>query len=137
MKKTILLLIIILCHLQTGMAQFTSDTAVAVVQKQLDAYNAKDLSLFLSVFHTDAALYNLGNETPIARGEEELKTIYGRLFEQSPNLHSNVVSRQVIGNKVLDYEVITGRNNQPEPLFLIAIYEVENGKIKRCYFVRE
>jgi hypothetical protein len=59
------------------------------------------------------------------------------LFEQSPNLHSNVVSRQVIGNKVLDYEVITGRNNQPEPLFLIAIYEVENGKIKRCYFVRE
>jgi succinate dehydrogenase hydrophobic anchor subunit len=68
-KKTILLLIIILCHLQTGMAQITSDTAVAVVQKQLDAYNAKDLSLFLSVFHTDAALYNLGNETPIARGE--------------------------------------------------------------------
>lgn len=118
-------------------AQITSDTAVMVVQKQLEAYNAKDLEAFVAVFHPEAELYNLGNDTPIAKGKEELLSVYGRLFEQSPNLRSDVVSRMVIGNKVMDYEVITGRNKQSEPMYLVAIYEVEEGLIRRCYFVRK
>ena len=118
-------------------AQITSDTAVAVVQKQLDAYNSKDLDAFVAVFHPDAELYNLGDDQAIAQSKEELVEVYGRLFAQSPNLRSDVISRTVIGNKVMDYEVITGRNKQSEPMYLVAIYEVEQGKIRRCYFVRK
>ncbi|MCH8545246.1 MAG: nuclear transport factor 2 family protein [Cryomorphaceae bacterium] len=123
--------------LNMGYAQITSDTAVEVVQKQLEAYNAKNLEAFVAVFHPEAALYNLGSDKPIAKGKAELMEVYGRLFEQSPNLRSDVVSRTVIGSKVMDYEVITGRNNQSEPMYLVAIYEVEAGLIRRCYFVRK
>ena len=127
----------ITAFLHLSHAQITSDKAVEVVQNQLEAYNAKDLEAFVAVFHPEAELYNLGNDTPIAKGADELYSVYGRLFEQSPNLRSDVVSRTVIGNKVMDYEVITGRNNQSEPLYLVAIYEVEEGLIRRCYFVRK
>lgn len=128
--------VLVLLSITTATAQITSDRAVEVVQQQLDAYNAKDLDAFVAVFHSDAEIYNLGDFEPMAKGMDDLLRIYGNLFRNSPNLHSSVVSRQVIGNKVLDYEVITGRNNQAEPLYLIAIYEVEKDKIKRCFFVR-
>lgn len=126
----------LLCLPGWGFAQISSDTAVAVVQKQLDAYNQRDLAAFTALFHADAALYNLGNNTPIAEGIEAITQLYAKLFAQSPKLRSDVVSRQVIGNKVLDYEIITGRANGAEPVYLIAVYEVEAGKIKRCYFIR-
>ena len=126
----------LLCLPALGFAQISSDTAVAVVQKQLEAYNQRDLEAFTALFHTDAALYNLGNDAPIAEGIEAITQLYARLFAQSPELRSDVVSRQVIGNKVLDYEVITGRAGAPEPVYLIAVYEIVAGKIKRCYFIR-
>jgi hypothetical protein len=135
--RVFIILFIAAFSINTSVAQITSDLAVEVVQKQLDAYNSKNLEAFVAVFHPEAELYNLGNDTPIAKGTEALLALYGRLFEQSPNLRSDVVSRTVIGNKVLDYEVITGRNNQSEPMYLVAIYEVEEGLIRRCYFVRK
>jgi hypothetical protein len=108
-----------------------------VVQAQLDAYNAKDLNAFLEVFSDDAVAYNYGNPQPIADGKPNFKTLYGNLFRSSPQLYSEVISRQVIGNTVIDYEYITGREGQKQPLLLIAIYVVDNGKIKRCEFIRE
>ncbi|MGY6561547.1 MAG: nuclear transport factor 2 family protein [Luteibaculaceae bacterium] len=111
--------------------------AVKIAQAQLDAYNSLDLEGFLAVFHEDAQIFNLGNCEPIAEGKDKMREIYGNLFKNSPNLHSNVVNRSVVGNKVFDYEIITGRANSTEPYYLMAIYEVEGDKIKRCYFVRQ
>ncbi len=118
-------------------AQVSPETVVTVVQNQLEAYNQRDIERFTALFHDDAELFNLGDATPIAKGKEQLTEIYKRLFESSPNLRSDVVSRQVIGNKVLDYEIITGRQNQTAPVYLIAVYEIEGTKIKRCYFIRQ
>lgn len=115
----------------------TEEIAVKVVQAQLEAYNKQDLEAFLAVFHEDAALYNLGDCQPTAQGKEKLREVYGKLFKNSPNLHSNVINRSVVGNKVFDYELITGRNNTDEIYYLMAIYEVVDGKIKNCYFVRQ
>jgi len=112
-------------------------TAVWVVQKQLDAYNAKDIEAFLAVFNEEAEIYNLGDATPIAKGKDNLRAIYGKLFNDSPNLNSTVINRSVVGNTVFDYELITGRNNNTEPYYLMAIYVIENQEIKTCYFVRK
>jgi uncharacterized protein (TIGR02246 family) len=117
-------------------AQLSPEPVVDIVQKQLIAYNAKNLSEFVALFHEDAELFNLGDSKPIASGKAQITEIYKRLFEQSPNLRSEVISRQVIGNKVLDYEVITGRLNQTAPVYLIAVYEIVDLKIKRCFFIR-
>ncbi len=114
-----------------------SQTPREVVQDQLDAYNAKDLDAFLKVFSEHAKAFNYGDENPFIEGKENFRRTYGNLFKSSPELNSQVISRQVIGNTVIDYEYITGRQGSEAPLLLIAIYLVENGKIVRCDFIRE
>ena len=112
-------------------------TPAEVVQAQLVAYNAGDLDAFLAVFAEDANLYRLGNDEPFADGKEQLRTLYGKLFENSPELNSVVTTRTVIGNRVIDYERITGRNGQSEPWFIVMIYEVEEGLISRAWSLSE
>ena len=56
---------------------------------------------------------------------------------QEPNLHARLVSRMVLGNLVIDQEVIT--RNFPEPegvgtVELIAMYEVKGDRIVRAWF---
>ncbi len=132
-----ILIIFTLCLSLNISAQKIEEIAISVVQKQLDAYNAKDIDTFMSVFSKDAAIYNFGEEMALAIGAEEVRAVYTKLFINSPNLHSLVINRSVIGNKVIDYELISGRQNSDELLKLIAIYEVNNGLITKATFLRE
>ena len=117
--------------------QCFSQTPREVVQLQLDAYNKGDIKAFLDVFAEDAEAYNYGDAEPFIKGKTNFKTTYGKLFQSSPNLHSLVTSRQVLGQTVIDYEYISGRSNSEKPIFIIAIYKIENHKIVRCDFIRE
>lgn len=112
-------------------------TPTDVVEAQLKAYNARDIDAFMAVFHQDVELWALGGDAPVAKGFDNVKELYTQLFEKSPNLHSAVINRSVIGNKVIDYEIITGRNNDDTPLYLVMVYEIKEGKIFRAYSVRE
>jgi uncharacterized protein (TIGR02246 family) len=135
MKNIIFFLIFISCSF--ALAQSKEEIATTVVQNQLEAYNAKDINAFMKVFAKDAAIYNFGESKPIAKGKKQVKKVYANLFKNSPQLHSQVINRSVIGNNVLDYELITGRKNQKQPTKLIAIYEIENGLIQKATFIRE
>ena len=132
-----ILIIFTLCLSLNISAQMIEEIAISVVQKQLDAYNAKDINAFMSVFSANAAIYNFGEEMALANGAEEVRAVYTKLFINSPNLQSLVINRSVIGNKVIDYELISGRQNSDELLKLIAIYEVNNGLITKATFLRE
>lgn len=132
-----LLFFTLFCFSTLVSAQTKEEIAVSVVQAQLDAYNAKNIYAFMKVFSSDVAIYNFGEPEAIASGEVEVRAVYANLFENSPNLHSLVINRSVIGNKVIDYELISGRKGTEELLKLIAIYEVEDGLIKKATFLRE
>ena len=106
-----------------------------VVQRQLEAYNRRDLDAFLATFHDQARIYGLGAESPSFAGKEAIAQRYAELFDRSPELHSVVVNRTAFGRAVIDLERITGRNGSPEPLDLLAIYEVLDGLIVRVHFV--
>jgi hypothetical protein len=114
-----------------------SQSAEHVVQQQLEAYNARNIDAFMAVFHADIELWTLGSAAPNSVGWEKVKTVYADLFEQSPELHSKVLNRSVIGNKVIDYEQISGRKGVKEDLFLVMVYEVKDGKIWKAWAVRE
>jgi hypothetical protein len=90
----------------------------------------------MDVFSADIELWTLGDSIPSVSGFKNVRKVYANLFEKSPNLHSEVLNRTILGNKVIDYEKITGRNNGAV-LFLIMIYEVQNGKIVRATAVRQ
>lgn len=112
--------------------QSIEEISTQVVQDQLIAYNNKDINAFIALFSEDVSIYNFGDYTPLAIGKKAIRDVYRNLFESSPNLHSQVINRSVLGNKVLDYEIITGRENNDEVLKIIAIYEIENKLIKKA-----
>lgn len=108
----------------------------SVVEAQLQAYNNKDIEAFMELIDENASLWTLGAEEPSAVGKEAIRALYEGLFRASPDLHSEVINRTVIGNRVIDYELITGRKGSDEVLHLVMIYEVKEGRIVRAWSLR-
>ena len=106
----------------------------AVVQRQLEAYNAKDVDALLATYAPDAEQYAIDGER-LARGHAEMRARFLARFAE-PDLHARLLSRKVVDAFVLDHEVIT--RNLPEgrgTLEMVCIYEVRDGLIRRATFV--
>ncbi len=112
-------------------------TPEQVVQKQLDTYNNRDIDGFMSVMSEDIELYNFSDGKLIAQGHDAVKDLYSDLFEKSPELHSELTNRIVLGNQVIDHESILGRMGSKEVIELVVIYEVKDEKIHRVNVLRE
>lgn len=109
----------------------------SIVQKNLDCYNNRDLEGFMSYFADSISLVNFSDQKIVAKGKEEIKALYKGLFESSPTLHSTILKRMVLGNKVIDHESIVGRKGSADTLEIVLIYEVEGGKIIKMTTVRK
>lgn len=121
------------CTMKT-FAQSNPPTPLTIVQTQLDAYNRQDVKAFAAVFAPDVKIYNqIGDSTPSLVGREAVEKRYGDLFKKYPNNYSTLAGRMVQGNFVIDHEVITGREKETR---IVAIYEVIEGLIARCWFIR-
>ncbi|MFC4635552.1 nuclear transport factor 2 family protein [Dokdonia ponticola] len=106
-----------------------------IVQRQLDAYNNRDIETFLAMHAANAELYAFGETLPFVKGQEQIRTTYAEIFDTSPNLHSKLLHRIVLGNKVIDHEEITGRKGV-DILEFIAIYEVDETTITKAHFMK-
>jgi len=102
-----------------------------VVQRQLEAYNARDLEAFAATYADDVTIYRLPATQPAITGKAQLRDIYRQRFA-SPNLHAEILSRIVMGNKVIDHERVSGIGDRP--LEALAVYEVAGGLIKTVWF---
>ncbi len=111
-------------------------TEEVIVQKQLDAYNQRDLDKFLSTYSNEIEIYNFQESKPFIAGIENLREVYSEIFNTSPNLNASIRNRIVFDNKVIDQEEVTGRTGI-ELLKVIAIYEVELDLILKVTFIRE
>ncbi len=107
-----------------------------IVQNQLEAYNARDLDKFLSCFAPDIELFNFKEQTPFVQGMEKLRSVYKEVFDSSPKLHATLDNRMVFGDKIIDYEKVTGRKGI-DFLEVIVIYEVANLLINRVTYIRK
>ena len=106
---------------------------LAVVQAQLDAFNAKDLDALMATYAPDAQQFALHGDL-LAQGHAALRERYALRFSE-PDLHARLVSRTAIGNMVVDAEIIT--RNFPEgvgTLEMLCVYEVVGGLIVRASF---
>lgn len=106
----------------------------SVIERQLHHYNNHDTDGFVSTYSPDVEIYNLGETDPYITGHDALRERYGKRFED-PLLHAKVVNRMVIGNRVIDHENVT-MSDKDEIVNAIAIYEVQEGLIRRVWFVR-
>jgi hypothetical protein len=108
---------------------FDSDSPAAVVQRQLDAYNARDVDALLATYAPDARQYE-HPATLLVTGHDAMRGRFAARF-QEPDLHARLVQRVVMENLVVDHEIVT--RNFPEgkgALELVAIYDVVDGLIR-------
>lgn len=111
-----------------------STNPAAVVQRQLDAYNAKDIDALLSIYADEAELYEFP-ATLLAKGSAALRERFAIRF-QEPNLRADLLHRIVAGDTVIDHERITRDFPEgPGTLELMMIYEVKAGRITRAWTI--
>ncbi|PQB04415.1 nuclear transport factor 2 family protein [Aureitalea marina] len=115
------------------MISFTSygqNSPEAVVQAQLESYNRGDLDAFMATFDPQVIFTDASGEITM-QGAEAVRERYKSYFEASPNLHSEIQTRIVQGDFVIDHEHITGRYGNPEIYELVLVFRVKLGKIVR------
>lgn len=81
---------------------------VELVQRQVDAFNARDTDAFLACYATDAVIRH-GDGRVLMTGHEEMRAFYRPVFDD-PQLRAEVTGRLQAGDWVVDEErsVATG-----------------------------
>ena len=109
-------------------------TPEAIIQRQLDAYNAHDLDALMATYADEAQQFEHPDKL-LATGSAQIRERFLARFKE-PNLHAQLVKRIVAGNIVIDHEQVT--RTFPEgagKMELVAIYEVQHGKIAKAWFI--
>ena len=104
----------------------------AIVQRQLNGYNARNIDAFMNTYADDVELYNFPSVL-IVKGKEAMKKDFESMFKKVNNLYCKIEKRIVLGNKIIDHEKVRMGINT---IHAVAVYEVEKGKIKKVTFIR-
>ncbi|RYD63197.1 MAG: hypothetical protein EOP83_12755, partial [Verrucomicrobiaceae bacterium] len=80
-----------------------AETPAALAQRQLNAYNMRNIEAFLEPYAEDVEIYTYPN-TLLGKGKDVMRKNYAAMFESTPNLHCEVLGRIVQGNVVIDKE---------------------------------
>ena len=115
------------------MSKLLRSEAELPVQGQLDAYNACDIGAFMQWWADDCAYYEFPNRL-LASGAAEVRRRHVDRFKE-PNLHGRLLKRITVAGVVVDQETVTRTfPDGPGEVDVIAIYEVENGRIAKAWF---
>lgn len=113
-------------------ADLIPETPEALAQRQLNAYNLRNIEAFLEPYADDVEIYDYPDKLQF-KGKEIMRKGYSDMFNRVPNLHCQLVGRIVQGNVVIDKERVQFGDKLIEA---VAIYHIENGKIKKVYFIQ-
>lgn len=106
--------------------------SVTVIQRQLEAYNARDLDELMALYAPDAGLYEHPDKL-LVKGTAALRERFAVRF-QEPNLHAALLNRIVAGDIVIDHELVTRTFPEgPGTIELVMLYEVKAGRIARAW----
>ncbi len=109
-----------------------SESPEQIVQRQLNAYNARDIDAFMATYSENIQIFNL-DANILYDGKEAMRARYSKLFEDTPNLYCELKNRMVMGNTVIDQERVQYND---QIIRAIAIYEVTDGLISKVNFIR-
>ena len=122
--------------LGTWQIGFTQElTPAQIAQKQMDAYNQRDVEAFLSMYSDNIKVFNFPNEL-LFEGKEKMRERYNNSFNNTPDLHSTLISRSILENTVIDQEYIIIDKNQPA-IEMIVIYKIQDQHIVEMYWIRK
>ncbi|MFD2446500.1 nuclear transport factor 2 family protein [Bacillus sp. CGMCC 1.16607] len=103
-----------------------------IVLDQIEAHNRHDLRAQKDFF-ADSCSWISDNGTYILKDMEQFIPQYGKVIEQSPNIHIEVKNYMVVGEVVVLEEYISGTmlkdGSEQPPYSCIVTYRVKNNKI--------
>jgi len=102
------------------------------VQRQLEAYNARDIERFVAEYTDDIQVFRPPATEPILSGKKAFGEHYAKNRFTLANLHARVVNRIVSGDVVVDHERVTGIGDGETAV--IAVYKVVEGRIRTVWF---
>jgi hypothetical protein len=103
------------------------------VEKQFEAYNARDIDAFMEWWAADCKYYEFPDRL-LANGAAEIRERHVARFRE-PNLFGQLLNRIVVDNLVVDQETVRRTFAEgPGEVDVLAIYEVSAGKITRAWF---
>src|SRR5437667_3419442 len=102
------------------------------VQRQLEAYNARDLERFVAEYTDDVQVFRPPAPEPVLSGKQAFAAHYAKNRFALPNLHAEVINRMVCGSTVVDHERISGL--QEGVVEAIAVYQVFGERIRAVWF---
>lgn len=112
----------------------TASDPASIVQRQLDAYNARDIDALLAIYAEDAQMFEHPSKL-VASGAVALRARFSARF-QEPDLRAILLNRTVMGQTVIDFEEVS--RTFPEgkgKIRLLMIYEVRNGRIANAWSI--
>jgi imidazolonepropionase-like amidohydrolase len=109
-------------------------TPESLAQLQLNAYNARDIEVFLEAYAPDVEAYAHPDEL-LFKGKEAMRRRYAAFFNRAKNLHCRLKNRMIMGDTVIDHEEVTGIPGK-ERVRAIAIYRIKNRLIQKIWFIK-
>lgn len=109
------------------------DSPIDLVDRQLKAYNAKNIEAFLEPYAEDIELYEFPDKM-VSKGKDAMRKDYEGMFKNIAKLHCDIVGRIVQGNIIIDKESISGMGKNK--FEATAIYHIEKNKINKVYFIQ-
>jgi hypothetical protein len=107
----------------------------ALIQKQVDAYNAHDLDAFAACYAEAIEFRTMDGKVNPEKGVAALKKGYEDIFKRFPKVKVKILKRICQGAFVMDQEQAEGMG--PNPVTVTAIYETAQGKIIRVWFIEK
>lgn len=106
------------------------------VDFQLAAYNAHDAERVAQAYAEQVRVM-LFPQQLLFSGREELRRTYAGLFASSPEVHAELLSRQIKEPFVIDHERISGLlvDGKTVSKENLVIYRVESGTISDVWFL--
>ncbi|PZO55503.1 MAG: NTF2 enzyme family protein [Alphaproteobacteria bacterium] len=109
-------------------------SAVDLVQRQLEAYNAQNLDAFCATYADDCVIADL-NGAVSQSGKDAIRARYAKTFSDYPKNRAWSINRMALGDVVIDHE--KGERSPDGPFFeALVAYTVKDGLIARVDFVK-
>jgi hypothetical protein len=105
-------------------------------QRQLDAYNARDLEAFLAAYAPDCTVRAFPSGELMMEGHAAMRARYGALFAAHPLLDCTLLTRVEHEVFAIDHEEVAGLRDA-ERVYAVAMYEVRDGLIRNVWFLQD
>lgn len=103
-----------------------------IVQRQLDAYNAKDMDRFLAQYEDQAQLFKPPQAEPFVDGKAAMRLHYASKRFNIPSLHADLIGRMTVGPFVFEHERVHGLSEEPQDV--VIAFQVVDDRIRAAWF---